>query len=131
MLIEPVHIFVPKGRSALRVSSRNLSPATFLVRYWAKLAPTKTAKIWSSPSVEQRPLRDQTLVDLFALEGIDSYWLAILVFQYSDDHWTRAPLLGNATETIPVRGLPFAESRLPSTAAAREAAILVDVDYAQ
>lgn len=131
MLIEPVHIFVPKGRSALRISSRNRSPATFLVRCWAKLAPTKTAKIWSSPSVEQRPDRGETLVDRFALDGIDSYWLAILVFQYSDDHWTRAPVLGEAMETIPVHGLAFADSRVALDDPAREAAVLVDVDYVQ
>lgn len=129
VLIEPVHIFVPKGRIPLRVSSRGCSQGTYLIRYWGKLAPTKTAKIWSTPTVEQRPRLGETLSDRFVLEDIDSYFLAILVFQYSGEHWSRAPQLGNAKETIPVQGIAFGPSRVAPESEFQGPAILIDVDY--
>ena len=129
VLIEPVHIFVPKGRTPLLVSSRGCSQGTYLIRYWGKLAPTKTAKIWSTPTVEQRPRQGETLSDRFVLDGIDSYWLAILVFQYSGEHWSRAPMLGDAKETIPVHDLAFGPSRVAPESEFQGPAILIDVDY--
>ena len=130
VLIEPVHLFVPKGRSALRVTSRSCSPATFLVRYWAKHAPNKIAKIWSSPAVEQRPATGETLSDEFLLDGMDNYWLAILVFHYTGEYWSRAPLMSESTDAVPARGLAFADCLgTPEAPAACGAGVLVDVEY--
>ena len=121
---------MPKGRSALKVSSRSCSSATFLVRYWAKHAPNKIAKIWSSPAVEQRPTSGTTLTDRFFLEGMESYWLAILVFHYTGEYWSRAPLMSAPTDAIPARDLAFADCRGTPEAPSRcEAGILVDVEY--
>ncbi len=121
---------MPKGRSALTVTSRSCSPATFLVRYWAKHAPNKIAKIWSSPAVEQRPQSGTTLTDRFLLEGMESYWLAILVFHYTGEYWSRAPLMSSATDAIPARNLAFADCLGTADAPSNcEAGVLVDVEY--
>lgn len=130
VLIEPVHLFVPKGRSVLRVTSRSRSHETFLVRYWAKNAPNKLAKIWSSPTVEQRPQCGDTMTDPFVLDGLESYWLAILVFHHTGEYWSRAPLMSDATDAVPAHGLAFADGLgVADTSACGEARILVDVEY--
>ena len=126
MLVEPVHLFVPSGTSVLRISSHGFSKDPTLVRYWAKHAPTKISKVWWGPLLEQRPQFGTARSDQFHLEGLRSYWLAIIAFQYNNGHWSRTPLISEKTKVVPALELVFGNS---DVTAASEPRVQVDVEY--